>query len=86
MRTLAERFPPLYRCEKCKKAVKVTPNGEGKEPTIKRSCKCPEDTIIEAPRKVTLRGKGDLNLMQKYTIKIKLDIRKFLSSLTGRSI
>lgn len=86
MKSLSETFPPLYRCEKCKKSVKVTPNGVGLEPTIKRSCKCPEDTIIEAPRKVTLRGKGNLNHVQKFSIKLKLDIRKFLSQITGRSI
>lgn len=85
---LAEKFPPLYQCECCGKAVKVKPQGEGNEPIIERSCKCPEDTVILAKRKVTLRGKGALNASfpQKQIIRIKLSLRQWLSIVTGRSI
>lgn len=83
---LKDRFPPLYQCEKCGKAVKVTPQGEGQEPLIARKCKCPEDTPILAKRKVTLRGKGNLSYLKKQQIKVTLTVRQFLSALTGRSI
>lgn len=80
------KFPPLYQCENCGKSVKVKSLGEGVEPMIKRSCDCPEDTAILAKRKVTLRGKGELNVLKQQQIKIKLTLRQFLSALTGRSI
>lgn len=84
--TLNEKFPPLYQCEKCNKTVKVTPQGEGIEPLINRSCNCPMNTPVLARRKVTLRGKGNLSYLKKQQIKITLTVRQFLSALTGRSI
>nr|WP_298657545.1 hypothetical protein [uncultured Flavobacterium sp.] len=83
---LSEKFPPLYQCEKCNLSVKVIPQGEGVEPIIKRSCGCPDDTMVLARRKVTLRGKGQMNFLKQKQIKIKLTLRQFLSAITGRSI
>lgn len=84
--TLAEKFPPLYQCEACNKAVKVIALGEGIEPLIKRSCDCAETTPVLARRKVTLRGKGDLNLLKQQQVKITMTVRQFLCWATGRSI
>lgn len=82
---LKEKFPPLYECSVCGKPVKITPQGEGIEPLKK--FKCEHITApIWANRKVTLRGKGNLNALQKGSIKIKLTVRQLLSYLTGRSI
>lgn len=85
---LEKKFPPLYQCERCGKAVSVKSNAEGVEPTIKRKCLCPEDTPILARRKVTLRGKGQagFSTIKKQRIKVTLTLRQFLSALTGRSI
>jgi len=83
---LKEKFPPLYQCEKCGKAVKVTPQGDGVEPIIKRSCKCPSDTVVLAKRKVTLRGVGQMSILKQKRIKITMTLRQFLSAITGRSI
>lgn len=83
---LSEKFPPLYQCEKCNKTVKVKGMGVGVEPFIKRTCDCPNDTPVLARRKVTLRGKGKMNLAKKMQIKVTLTIRQLLSALTGRSI
>jgi len=86
--SLSKKFPPLYQCEMCGKAVSVTGQGVGVEPIIKRSCKCPDDTVIIARRKVTLRGDSQFSagIVKKTSIKIKLTVRQFLSALTGRSI
>lgn len=84
--SLSEKFPPLYACSKCGKSVKVTSNGIGVEPAIKRSCDCPADTIVNAERKVTLRGKGKLNQFQQAGVSFKLSVRQLLSAMTGRSI
>lgn len=85
---LKEQFPPLYQCELCERSVSVAGNGMGVEPTIKRSCKCPETTGILARRKVTLRGKGamDANILKKQTLKLTLTLRQLLCKITGRSI
>lgn len=82
---LKDKFPPLYECSVCHKSVKVIPNGEGIEPTIKRKCEH-TDAPVWANRKVTLRGKGNISVLQKTQIKIKLTLRQILSSITGRSI
>jgi hypothetical protein len=82
---LKEQFPPLYECSICGNPVKVIPQGEGKEPLKKFKCEH-TDAIIWANRKVTLRGKGNLNALQKGSIKIKLTMRQLLSYLTNRSI
>lgn len=86
--SLASKYPPLYQCDGCGKSVSVKPQGVGIEPIIKRSCKCPDDTIINARRKVTLRGQGQVNAtyLKKQQIKITLTFRQFLCALTGRSI
>jgi hypothetical protein len=76
-------FPPLYECSVCGAAVKVTPVENG-EPIIKR--KCEHDATIWANRKVTLYGKGDVNIGVRAQRKITLTVRQLLSALTGRSI
>ncbi len=83
--SLKEKFPPLYECSECGASVKVTPRGEGIEPIIKRKCGH-EHAVIWANRKVTLRGKGNMNIVQKTQIKIKLTFRQLMSAITGRSI
>lgn len=80
-----KNFPPLYECSICGKTVKVTPQGLGKEPIKKFKCEH-TDAIIWANRKVTLRGKGNLNEVKKLQIKITLTLRQLLCALTGRSI
>jgi hypothetical protein len=75
------KFPPLYTCSVCGKAIKVIPQGEGIEPIYKYKC-IHRNVAINANRKVTLRGKGELNAVHR----IKLTLRQFLSLLTGRSI
>jgi hypothetical protein len=80
------RFPPLYQCEICDKAVSVTNVREGFEPTITRSCECPDDTPVLARRKVTLHGVGGMNAITKTRIKVTVSLRQFLSFLTRRSI
>lgn len=85
--TLSERFPPLYTCSVCGKAVKVKPQGEGIEPIYEYHKDCPHRGVtIYAARKVTLRGKGQLNFAQEAVYKTKVSVRQFLSWLTGRSI
>lgn len=83
--TLSERFPPLYECKQCGASVSVTPHGEGVEPTIKRSCGH-DDAGVWANRKVTLRGKGQMNVLTKASYTIRLTLRQFLSALTKRSV
>ena len=86
--SLASKYPPLYQCDGCGKSVSVKPQGLGNEPIIKRSCNCPDDTIINARRKVTLRGQGQMNAsyLKQKQIKITLTLRQLLCALTGRSI
>lgn len=84
--SLKDKFPALYECSICGEAVKVIPQGDGVEPVIERSCKCPSDTIVYAKRKVTLRGVGSLSQAQEISYKIKVSARQLLSWLTGRSI
>lgn len=85
--TLSERFPPLYTCSICGKAVKVTPQGIGNEPLYEYHKDCSHRNVaIHANRKVTLRGKGQLNMVQETSYKIKVSVRQFLSWMTGRSI
>ena len=84
---LSGKFPPLYSCSVCGKAVKVISQGVGNEPIYEYHKKCPHrDVPIYANRKVTLRGKGQINVAQRVINKTKLSIRQFLSMLTGRSI
>ena len=81
-------FPPLYECSVCGSSVKVTPRGEGLEPLIERACGH-DGTTVYANRKVTLRGKGDLETMSvpgRVVLKLTMSMREFLSHLTGRSI
>ena len=85
---MLEKFPPLYACSVCGKAVKVTPQGEGVEPLIEWSCGH-DGAKVYAERKVTLRGKGAVEAMslpQRWAIKATLNMRQFLSLVTGRSI
>lgn len=84
---LKETFPPLYECSVCGKPVKVKVLGEGIEPEYEYHKDCPHRNVtIYAKRKVTLRGKGQLNQIQEATYKVKVSVRQFLSYLTGRSI
>jgi len=84
---LAETFPPLYTCSVCNGAVKVSPQGEGKEPIYTYHKDCEHRNVpIYANRKVTLRGKGELNTVQQASYKITISVRQLLSYLTGRSI
>jgi hypothetical protein len=81
----SDRFPPLYECSVCGKAVKITPQGEGVEPL--KEWECPHtDAVIWANRKVTLRGKGELNVAVRAYYRLKLTVRQLLSAITGRSI
>lgn len=82
---LAKTFPPLYECSVCGRAVKITPQGEGVEPL--KEFKCEHTTApIWANRKVTLRGKGKMNVVNETQYKVTLTVRQFLSWMTGRSI
>jgi hypothetical protein len=84
---LHERFPPLYTCSVCGKAVKVIPKGIGNEPDYEYHKDCPHRGVtIYANRKVTLRGKGKLNTLQEAQYKVTVSVRQLLSWLTGRSI
>lgn len=84
---LAETFPPLYTCSVCGKGVKVIPQGVGNEPLYEYHKDCPHRGVtIHANRKVTLRGKGQMNMLSDAQYKITVSIRQLLSWLTGRSI
>lgn len=83
--TLRERFPPLYECSVCGAAVKVTPQGDGVEPIKEWSC-AHTDATIWANRKVTLYGRGDVNITVRAQRRFKLTLRQFFSALTGRSV
>jgi len=83
--SLRDRFPPLYECSVCGAPVKVTSRGEGQEPRL--DWVCPHtDATVWANRKVTLYGKGDVNVATRAQRKITLTVRQLLSALTGRSI
>lgn len=85
--SLAERFPPLYACSICNKGVKVIPQGEGNEPLYEYHKDCSHrEVTIYANRKVVLRGKGQLNMVQETMYKINVSVRQLLSWLTGRSV
>jgi hypothetical protein len=85
--SLSEKFPPLYTCSVCGRAVKVTPQGVGNEPIYHYHKDCPHrEVTIYANRKVILRGKGQLNQVQEVAYKIKVSVRQMLSWMTGRSI
>jgi len=85
--SLSEKFPPLYTCSVCGKAVKVIPQGIGKDPIYEYHKDCPHRNVtINANRKVTLRGKGQLNTVQEFQYKVTVSVRHLLSWLTGRSI
>lgn len=71
--------PPLYYCEECMLAVKVTPC-DGQEPMIER--KCSHTGGIIAPRKSILAGKGGLSLPNK----IRQAGNQIAATLTGRCV
>lgn len=84
---LSEKFPPLYTCSICNKAVKVIPQGIGNEPLYEYHKDCPHrDVTIHANRKVILRGKGQLNMLEEAQYKITVSVRQLLSWMTGRSV
>jgi hypothetical protein len=59
--------------------------GHGIEPKIERDCGHDTATVW-ANRKVTLYGKGDVNVVTQASRKITLTMRQFLSAIFGRSI
>lgn len=81
------KFPPLYECSVCGKAVKVTLTDDGQ---CLQAYSCGHDgAVIYANRKVTLRGVGKLdgmNPVKREAIKITMTLRELLCALTGRSI
>jgi hypothetical protein len=59
----------------------------GKEPLYEYHKDCPHRNVaIYANRKVTLRGKGQLNQVQEMQYKVTVSVRQLLSWMTGRSI
>ncbi len=82
---MLERFPPLYECSVCGAAVDVEPMGEGVEPIKRWHCAHTTATIW-ANRKVTLYGRGDVNIAVRFQRRFKLTLRQFFSALTGRSV
>ena len=84
---LKDKFPPLYTCSVCGKGVKVKPMGIGNEPEYTFDKDCPHRGVtIYAQRKVTLRGKGQLNQVQEMQYKVTVSVRQLLSWITGRSV
>jgi len=71
--------PPLYYCESCLRAVKVTPV-EGGEPLIERPCEC--NAQIIAPRKAIAAGKGGLNWKDRAKVKYW----QAAAAITGRCV
>ena len=71
--------PPLYYCEECLRAVKVTVH-EGQEPRIER--KCDHVGKIIAPRRSILAGKGGLSLPNK----VKMAYYTAAAKATGRNV
>lgn len=75
------RFPPLYECSACGAAVKVVPQGEGREPL--KLFRCGHvNAMIWANRSVVLHGDGKLSAGTR----IRITLKQFLSYLTGRSV
>jgi hypothetical protein len=70
--------PPLYYCEHCLRAVKVTGTDN---PAVKRNCEH-ENAKIIAPRKAILLGEG---VMASPTTKLKIMGMQLKSTLTGRT-
>jgi hypothetical protein len=66
--------PPLYYCDECKLAVKVTETG------IERPCDC--NAQIIAPRKAIVHGVGGMNMSGKVT----MTIAKLGAAITGRCV
>lgn len=82
------KFPPLYECSQCGLPVKIVSQGEGAEPLKLFECEH-ASAPIWANRKVTLRGKGQLeamNPLQRGMIKLTMSVRQLLSIMTGRSV
>lgn len=80
-RALWDRIgPPLYYCEDCLLAVKVTPVA-GQEPVIERPCKGCNCQII-APRTSILAGEGGLS----HTDRMRQLFRMIVAVLTRRTI
>lgn len=80
-RALWERVgPPLYYCNECLLAVKVTAV-PGCEPIVDRPCGDCEAPII-APRKVIAAGEGGLNFKDR----TKVAWWKLAAMLTGRCV
>jgi len=71
--------PPLYYCEECLLAVKVTPV-EGQEPIIKR--KCEHTGQIIAPRRAIMAGVGGLSLPNR----IKMAGLTAAAAITKRNV
>lgn len=72
--------PPLYYCEGCLRAVKVTPV-DGGEPVIEKPCSGCTAQVI-APRKAIAAGVGGLSPADK----VKQAYSQVAASLTGRCV
>lgn len=72
---------PLYYCDQCKRAVKVTAV-QGADPVIKRPCVDACDAPIIAPRKSILAGEGGLNFKER----AQLGWWQLAALLTGRCV
>ena len=72
--------PPLYYCEDCMLAVKVTPV-EGAEPVLERPCTECKSQII-APRSAIMPGEGGLNRVDR----VRQGYRQLAAALTGRCV
>jgi hypothetical protein len=70
--------PPLYYCEHCLRAVKVTGTDN---PTVTRNCGHTDAKII-APRKAILMGEG---VAASPATKLKIMGMQLKSTLTGRT-
>lgn len=78
------KFPHLYECSVCGSPVRVTVVADA-EPIKEFSCGH-VSAKIWANRKVTLYGKGDISVSERWSRSIRLTLRQFLSALTGRSV
>lgn len=72
---------PLYYCDECRLAVKVTVDGD--KITIHKPCGH-ENARVIAPRKATLSGKGYAGLTIHQKAKVR--IQQILAGLTGRNV
>lgn len=81
------KYLPLYSCSVCGKTVKVTPQGEGVEPSYEYHKDCTHRNVtIFANRKVILRGVGKMSKLNALTYTLRVKVSQLLSWITGKSI